>query len=84
MGTQCFPHKNMSSYLIIKKASFNHKNLTPNQHNDPFWVENEFIVHNLHLRIGFCKIWQKSLVTTVKNHEKYGKINLKLLTSSER
>ena len=67
----------MSSYLIIKKASFNHKNLTPNQHSDTFWVENEFMVHNLHRRIGFCKMWQKVLVNTVKNHE-----NMEKLTSN--
>ena len=51
----------------------NHKNLTPDQHSDTFWVQNEFIVHNLHLRIGFCEIWQKCEVTTVRNHGKYGK-----------
>ena len=54
-------------------------------------MQNEFIIYNLHLRGGFSEIWQKSMVTTVKNHEKYGKnnilkseIELKPLTSSER
>ena len=72
MGTQCFPCRYMSSYLIIKNI-FNHKNLTTNQYSDTSWVQNEFIVHNLHHRIGFCEIWQKSVVVTVKNHEKHGK-----------
>ena len=35
-------------------------------------MQNEFIVHNSHLRIGFCEIWHKYVVITVKNHEKYG------------
>ena len=29
------------------------------------------IVHNLHLRIGFCEIWQIYAIITVKNHGKY-------------
>ena len=33
-----------------KKTSFNHKNLTPNQKSD-IWVQNEYIVDNLHLRV---------------------------------
>ena len=52
----------------------------------------EFIVHNLYLRAEFFAIWQKSVIMTVKNHEKYGRstffwqkseINRKVLTSSE-
>ena len=60
----------MSSYLVIKKTSLNQKNVTPNQYSDTFWVQNEFIVHNLHLRMGCSDI---SVVITVKNHEEYVK-----------
>ena len=56
-----------------QKTSFNHKNLTPDQYCDTFWVQKEFIVHNMHLKIGFCEIWQKSMVVTVKHDEKYEK-----------
>ena len=42
--------------LFCKKASFNHKHLTPNQYSDTYWVQNEFTVYNLHLRTGFCEI----------------------------
>ena len=91
MDTQRFPCRN--SLLLIKKISFNHKILTPNHYSDTFMVQNEFIFHNLHLRIEICEIRQKSVVITVKNHEKYVKttffqqkleINHKLLTFSER
>ena len=47
--------------------------MTRNQCSDTFLVQKEFIVHNLQFKIGFCQIWQKSVVLTVKNHEKYGK-----------
>ena len=68
--------------------------MTQNQYSDTFWVQNEFIVHKLIPPMGFCKIWQKSVVITVKNREKYRKkhisykqqksgVNHKLLTSSE-
>ena len=73
MDTQCFPRRNMTSYFIIQKISFNHKKLTPNQYSDLFWVQNGFSVHNFHLILGFCEIWQKSVIITVKNYEKYGK-----------
>ena len=33
-------------------------------------MQNEFIVHKLIPPMGFCKIWQKSVVITVKNREK--------------
>ena len=37
-------------------------------------MQNEFIVHNLHLKKEFCEIWQKSaVVIPVKNHQKYRK-----------
>ena len=47
--------------------------MTQNQYSDTFWVQNEFIVHKLIPPMGFCKIWQKSVVITVKNREKYRK-----------
>ena len=43
----------------MERISFNHKNLTQNQYSDTFWVQNELIVHNLHLRIGCLEIFAK-------------------------
>ena len=45
----------------------------PHQYSDNSCVQNEFIVHILHLRIEFTEIWQKSVVMIVKDHEKYRK-----------
>ena len=54
MDTQCFLCRNVFlSYN--KQTSFNHKNVTPNQYNDTFWVQNKIIVHTLHLKVGFCE-----------------------------
>ena len=39
-------------WLIIKKTKFNHKNLTPNQYIDTFWVQNEFIEFNDFVKFG--------------------------------
>ena len=63
----------MSYLMIRKKTSFNHKHLAPHQYSNTSCVQNEFIVHILHLRIGFTEIWQKSVVMRVKDHEKHGK-----------
>ena len=61
-----------------KTPSFNQKYLTPNhystQYYNTLWLQNEFIVHNVHLRIGeICEIWQTSAVITLKSLEKYGR-----------
>ena len=67
----------MWKYVFLsfdKKKSSNHKNLTPNQYNDTFRVQNELSILNFHLRIGFCKFGKNLwLFITVKNHEKYRK-----------
>lgn len=48
--------------------------MTLNRYNDTFWVKLELIAHNLHLTIGFYKIWRKrDYKNEMKNHEKYEK-----------
>ena len=39
---------------------------------DTFWVQKEFIVNNVHLRVGFCEIWHMCGFNSEK-YEKYGK-----------
>ena len=48
-------------------------NLTTNQHSDTFWVQSEWIVHNLQFRTKFCDIYNKSVVVIVKNLARYGR-----------
>ena len=40
-----------------------------------------FLVHNLLLKIGFCQMWQKSVVITVKSHKKFRKNHIFLKKS---
>ena len=47
---------------IMKKTPFNHINLTTNQYCDTFWVQSEWIVHNLQFRTKFCDIYEKSVL----------------------
>ena len=49
-----------------EKTAFNHKNVSPNQYGDTFWVQNVFVIYKPHLRGGFC---EEFVVIPFKNHE---------------